>query len=71
MLENLRPQHVYVRVCIYFQRKCDVYWPKEGTDTYGFVEVTLEKEEVMANYTIRTMKIKHLKVTFLKCDVRI
>jgi len=46
------------------QRKCDIYWPKEGVETYGFVEVTLEKEEVMANYTIRTMKIKHLKVCY-------
>ena len=48
----------------FFQRKCDLYWPKakEETETYGFVEVTLESEEVMANYTVRTMKIKHLKV---------
>ena len=49
----------------FFQRKCDLYWPKakEETETYGFVEVTLESEEVMANYTVRTMKIKHLKVS--------
>ena len=47
-----------------FQRKCDQYWPKakEETETYGYVEVTLESEEIMANYTVRIMKIKHLKV---------
>ena len=53
-----------INVFFFFQRKCDLYWPKakEETETYGFVEVTLESEEVMANYTVRTMKIKHLKV---------
>merc|ERR1712141_573706 len=46
------------------RRKCDQYWPKakEETETYGYVEVTLESEESMANYTVRTMKIKHLKL---------
>ena len=42
-----------------------MYWPKDvdTSHSYGFIEVTLEKEEVMANYTIRTMKIKHTKVS--------
>ena len=48
------------------QRKCDMYWPKdvgpEARVTYGFFEVQLEREEVLANYTVRTMKLKHLKV---------
>merc|ERR1719188_1155371 len=30
--------------------------------TYGFFEVQLEREEVLANYTVRTMKLKHLKL---------
>ena len=48
------------------RRKCDMYWPKDvGPDArvaYGFFEVQLEREEVLANYTVRTMKLKHLKV---------
>ena len=51
------------------RRKCDMYWPKdvgpEARVTYGFFEVQLEREEVLANYTVRTMKLKHLKVTRL------
>ena len=45
-----------------FQRKCDIYWPKEGTEIYGQIEAHLEKEEIMADYTVRTIKLKHLKV---------
>lgn len=48
---------------IYFsQRKCDMYWPKEGTETYGYIQVTLVREDIMATYTIRTLQIRHLKV---------
>ncbi|XP_034948533.1 tyrosine-protein phosphatase 99A isoform X2 [Chelonus insularis] len=42
--------------------KCDMYWPKEGSETYGHVQVTLVKEDVMATYTIRTLHIRHMKV---------
>ncbi|XP_018334837.1 tyrosine-protein phosphatase 99A [Agrilus planipennis] len=44
------------------RKKCDMYWPKEGTDTYGVIQVKLVKEDVMATYTVRTLQIKHLKV---------
>lgn len=44
------------------RRKCDMYWPKEGTETYGFIQVRLVKEDVMATYTVRTLQIKHLRV---------
>lgn len=39
-----------------------MYWPKEGSLTYGNIEVTMVKEDIMANYTIRNMKVKHLKL---------
>lgn len=39
-----------------------MYWPKEGTETYGYIQVSLAKEDVMATYTIRTLQIRHLKV---------
>ncbi|XP_014607845.1 PREDICTED: tyrosine-protein phosphatase 99A isoform X5 [Polistes canadensis] len=44
------------------RRKCDMYWPKEGTETYGYIQVTLVKEDIMATYTIRTLQIRHLKI---------
>jgi len=44
------------------RRKCDMYWPKEGTITYGHIDVTLVKEDIMANYTVRTLKLKHTKL---------
>ena len=47
------------------QRKCDRYWPKEDSETYGNIEVTLLKEESMANYSVRSLKIKHLKVRLI------
>ncbi|CAH0385526.1 unnamed protein product [Bemisia tabaci] len=43
------------------RRKCDMYWPKEGTETYGSVQVTLIKEDIMAMYTVRTLEISHLR----------
>lgn len=39
-----------------------MYWPKEGVETYGHIQVRLVKEDVLAMYTVRTMKIIHLKV---------
>lgn len=44
------------------RRKCDMYWPKEGTEVYGLIQVKLMKEDVLAMYTIRTLLITHLKV---------
>ncbi|XP_043278887.1 tyrosine-protein phosphatase 99A isoform X3 [Venturia canescens] len=41
--------------------KCDMYWPKEGTESYGHIQVSLLREDVMATYTIRTLHIRHLK----------
>ncbi len=50
-------------ILVPIQRKCDMYWPKDDNPvTYGSFEVHLEKELVLANYTVRTMKVKHLKV---------
>lgn len=44
------------------RRKCDLYWPKEGTETYGVIQVRFVSENVMATYTVRTFQIKHLKM---------
>jgi len=60
-------QQVYVIVMITNlvergRRKCDMYWPKEGAQDYGPISVTLVRERVMANYTVRTLKVKHTKL---------
>jgi receptor-type tyrosine-protein phosphatase gamma len=39
-----------------------MYWPKEGAETYGVIQVKLVKEDVMATYTVRTLQIRHLRV---------
>ncbi|XP_017785982.1 PREDICTED: tyrosine-protein phosphatase 99A isoform X2 [Nicrophorus vespilloides] len=44
------------------RRKCDMYWPKEGTETYGVIQVKLVKEDVMSTYTVRTLQIRHLRI---------
>ncbi|CAG7827307.1 unnamed protein product, partial [Allacma fusca] len=43
-------------------KKCDMYWPSEGVETYGVIQVKFVKEDVMATYTIRTFTIRHLKL---------
>ena len=44
------------------QKKCDMYWPQEGTETFGVIRVTNLGQDVMATYTIRKFRIQHLKV---------
>lgn len=39
-----------------------MYWPKDGIETYGVIQVKVVKEEVMATYTVRTFQIRHLKL---------
>lgn len=39
-----------------------MYWPKEGTETYGNIQVKLLQEVVMATYTLRTFTAKNLKI---------
>ncbi|CAB4001321.1 receptor-type tyrosine- phosphatase S-like isoform X11 [Paramuricea clavata] len=38
--------------------KCDKYWPDEGTEKYGDIEVTLMKIEEFAYYVIHTLELK-------------
>lgn len=44
------------------RRKCDMYWPKDGAEMYGVIQVRLIREDVMATYTVRTLQIKHTKL---------
>lgn len=60
----MRVVKIHLEFC-YLQRKCDMYWPKEGTETYGVIQVKLVKEDIMATYTVRTLQIRHLRVGIL------
>ncbi|XP_054721502.1 tyrosine-protein phosphatase 99A-like [Uloborus diversus] len=44
------------------RRKCDMYWPKEGADVFGIIQVKLIQEVELATYTIRTFVIRNSKV---------
>ncbi|KAI4504305.1 hypothetical protein M0802_000776 [Mischocyttarus mexicanus] len=37
-------------------------WEQQGSETYGYIQVTLIREDIMATYTIRTLQIRHLKI---------
>ncbi|XP_067128847.1 tyrosine-protein phosphatase 99A-like isoform X4 [Centruroides vittatus] len=43
-------------------RKCDMYWPKEGIETYGIIQVRLIGELNMATYILRTFIIRNSKI---------
>ncbi|XP_044128428.1 receptor-type tyrosine-protein phosphatase delta isoform X17 [Bufo gargarizans] len=37
--------------------KCDQYWPSRGTETYGFIQVTLLDTVELATYCVRTFAL--------------
>jgi len=44
--------------CCFFKVKCDVYWPQEGTEMYGIIEVTLINMISLAYYVKRIFAIR-------------
>ena len=34
------------------------YWPNKGSANYGFLTVTMRKEEMFANYVVRTLSVE-------------
>ena len=49
------------------QVKCNQYWPSEGAAEYGDIEVQLEREDVLAFYTLRSA-IFDTEQSFLSAD---
>lgn len=39
-----------------------MYWPKEGSEIYGIVQVKMVQELTMATYTLRTFVIRNVKL---------
>lgn len=43
------------------QVKCEHYWPLDAQPcTHGHLQVTLEGEKVMENWTVRDLKLRHV-----------
>lgn len=51
---------------------CVQYWPasKEITETYGGINITIQQEEELANFHIRTFRlfVKELDVSEIEVD---
>ncbi|XP_071961315.1 putative receptor-type tyrosine-protein phosphatase mosPTP-1 isoform X2 [Antedon mediterranea] len=53
------------------RRKCDKYWPIEGSsEKYGDFEVTCEMEDEMASFTVRNFVVKNTKMKKTKNNER-
>jgi hypothetical protein len=50
-----------IYVSVLFQPKCEKYWPDEGTEKFGDIEVTLMKIEEFAYHVTHTLQLKKVK----------
>ena len=42
--------------------KCDQYWPNRGTETYGFMHVTIMDVMELSTYTVRTFQVSRVRM---------
>ena len=38
--------------------QCDQYWPTSGSEAFGPFQVTITKQLILADYTIRTLSVE-------------
>lgn len=52
-----------VSICVCsLQRKCDQYWPEDGIETYGPIQVKHVNTFSRAHYTVRIFSLKNVKL---------
>ncbi len=39
------------------KKKCEQYWPESGSATYGPFKITMTEQQVLADYSIRTLLV--------------
>lgn len=55
--------------CVFsVQRKCDQYWPEDGIETYGPIQVKHVNTFSRAHYTVRIFSLKNVKLKKVSRD---
>ena len=48
--------------------KCQQYWPDSHTKNFGPFEVSITKEQILADYTIRNLTVQVLGIELCLCE---
>ena len=48
------------------QKKCEQYWPEDGTQTYGNLSVSVNTENKYADFVVRTFILHLVSISITK-----